>query len=459
MKYWYKICLIVLCALAGMALLFYRTDREFINLQPTPGAAFVVPLENGSTYEFTFTVNRSTVTRLGLWFKPLRENLPNELIKLTITRDAQVIAEQTIASAFIDGQGFTQVRFKPALQVAPGAKLRTSISVAPALSGAVGLQERVIDETFNATDSNLTINGQVAPRPLAYQAYFLYHPGLAVQLGLLLILVPWFIVFTPLPKLHPVVIGAVVSGIAVLPAILLGSYPWPVWLAQMVAWTGMYQLLTYYQLSFPSRLVGAHIAGLTTYYALHAAGGTGMMLLLAILPYVVYGCLKYRAFRWLGVVGICLIVAATYVLIDTVPTYVPSALPRDIFLDPYQVPHVQKGADQQVWHHYGSYVGLLGALLAVFGIVSTWRRFWLLSIITLSSLVLYGSHLMLPWMVIYLVVLVAYLIAFFASQGLHRLQTYLGESPVVGYLMILISFVILLDLLFVSTTTLEVPLL
>lgn len=453
---WQKYLLAVLLVITGVALAYYRTDREFINLQPTPGAAFALPLEEGHEYAFAFTVNRDSLTRLGFTLRLLRENVPSEDVEIILRRGETIIAQQSIASAFIDSEGFTQVRFSPPLATSPGEQLEAQIIVPPALSGTLGLQLRQIDQSFRADDIQFRVDGTPSPLPPAYQAYFLYHPGLAVQIGALLcIAAVWLII--PLRRLPPLAAGALISVVALLPVILLHGVPWSLLLAQALAWAGMYLLLERRALSFPARLVGAHVCGLTTYWALHSIGGTPSMLLLCVIPLAIYLALAFPRHSWV-VSGLAAVIAAVSLWLappSTVPLGVASL--RDVFLDPYQVAEALKTPAQLPWHHYGSYVGLFATILAALGLIRMWPKQRMVLGLLAGALVIYYSGALFSWPAAYAAIVLTYLIAYLAAHGLHYLQRYLGNTALPRYLMLAISLIILLDLLFVLTTTIEAP--
>lgn len=454
MKRWHRYLGALVLAVAGGLVGHYTTDREFINLQPTPGADFVLPLDASTTYYFSFIVDRDSLTRLGLAIMPLRANLPGESVRIIVRRGDSLLADATAATPFIDAQGFTQIRFSPPIRTNPGEQLTTQIIVPESLSGALGVALRQPDGSFNPDNVQLRVNGNRWPLPLAYQAYFRYHPGLAIQVGALLIISAGLLMFPSLQNLSPFPVGLVVAGLALLPAIVVGSYPWWVWLAQACAWAGMYHLLAHFKLSPVSRLVGAHYSGLTTYWTLHHLGDTSSLLLLSVIPFAVYMTLawpRYRALVMSSVVGL----GITAFAVLPAGSDIGRASFADIFLDPYQAASAQKTSNGLPWHHYGSYIGIFGAALALVGLLTTlWRRRIFIGLLC-GVLALYYSASLVAWPAAYTIIIVTYLIAYAAAVGMHAMQRYLGDSPIVRYLMLAVSMVILLDVLFVVTTTLE----
>ena len=127
---------------AGGLFLLVKTDREFINLAPSAGAAHGVELRSYSTYEQSFVATRSTITRLGLFFMPTIADLPDATITVAIKRADKVINEQSLSAAFLDGESFSQIRFYPPLAVTDGEQLTVNISVPPALDNTLRLQQR-----------------------------------------------------------------------------------------------------------------------------------------------------------------------------------------------------------------------------------------------------------------------------------------------------------------------------
>lgn len=462
MKRYLKVGLLVLLSAASFFLARYQTDREFINLQPTPGADALLVLQSGQTYEQSFVVNQSTLTRLGFFFKPLVENLSRESVTVTLAQDTRPITEITIGTEFIDAQGFTQIRFNPPLQLAITAPVLATITVPQALAGKIGLQLRHRDETFNRSDVSLRIDDVLQEHVLAYQAYFRYRPALAQQTAALL-LVGALLLFVPrqFASRVPLALGVLIPTIALLPVVGYSAFPFALLGAQIIAWLGMFLLLRHHNFAPAAALVGAHASSLTTYFALQLQGGRLSLLLLAAFPLLIWLCRRYTSYRSLWVAPLLIVVLSFYFLPTQEPV-VTYAHPRDIFLDPYQVSSAEKISGSFVpWHHFGSYIGLPVAALSLLGAVTRASSYRALALLLLCALGTFyylsrAPSTLLP-NAVYGSIGLTYLLAFFAAAGLDALQRYVGFTSITRKIFMVIAFIVLLDLLFVLGNTLEFP--
>lgn len=447
---------IVVWALAAW-LLTYTTDREFINLAPTPGVLFTVPLEAGKTYEQAFVVHRSTITRLGFFLQPLLEQLPAGELDLRVQQPGHFLKTLTIASPFIDSAGFTQIRLRPPLRVQVDQPVVVQWAVPEALSGKVGVQTRQVDWTFNNDDAIFSVDGRRQVAPLAYQAYFLYRPALAVVLAVLLLIGGLVLWLPHLPHYWPRVVALLVGVVAVLPALLLGAFPCPVLLAVCASWFGMFRLLQRSGVRPVGAVIGAQAASLTSYYALQAQGGRPSLLLFSLLPLV----LSSRFGRAVRLAVVLIIVAAAFALLPESEVILKAAPVRDIFFDPYQVASSLKLTNSELpWHHFGSYLGLLSFTFAALGLVTHGRHFTRVTALLVGSLVLtqYGGRLLwgvLPLSPAYAVIITTLCLSWFCGWGAEALARYLGSSYLARFLMCAVGLLALLDLLLVLGTTWE----
>lgn len=400
-----------LAGFTGLVLFTVTTDREFINLTPSP--AQFVTLETGHTYTQTFPATRSSISRVGVYLRPVG-SLPASAVALTITHSGTPVATQTIPTAAIDIEGTSQVRFDLPLVVDVGDQISLTLTVPDDLTGRVRALQRLPDNTFDPTYAVFTIDGDRESVPLAYQVYYLFRPPLAFQMGGLLILAALIVVFRShysLPITHYSLIiplAVVLSVLYALPALLLADFP----IALMIVTTGVFfttSLIARRQLPAAPTLLTAAIAAFAAYWPLRLAN-----------PWDV----------------------ASF-------DFTVSASLRNIFLDPRQIP----GANPPLaWEHFGSYVGITTAVLAVVGLTTQGKRYWKTALALVGSLLLsrfLPDGIILPTL----------LLAFFAGAGADTLNRFLGDDKLSQTLIALISLLILLDLFHVAAAPLEFGLL
>ncbi len=447
---------------AGGLLLLVKTDREFINLAPSEGFAHGVELRSRSTYEQSFIATRSTITRLGLFFMPTTKELPDATITVTVKRADKVISEQSLSAAFIDGENFSQIRFRPPLTVTRGEQLTVSISVPPALDNALRLQQRQTDATFSPANVSFSIDGKVQDAPAAYQVFYGWRPSLAVQIGGLLILTA---IILPLPSLPLYVLGAAI--LFIMPALLLKSLPLIDFFYAALALGGMLMLLREHKLPLMPALFGAHVFAFTTWLPLHALAGREYYAAFALLPFI----LSPRRRPLLPVITLAILLIILFGDWQPITSFPDQAANfRDIFFDPNQVPDSQK-VPGYTWDHFGSYVGIISAALAFVGFIWQGRRHKLVALIGLLGALLALAPFftrtlarLLPLPPSHFIILTTFAVAYFAAFGLHGLRRYLQpirhtKDYVVQTVIVLLVIIALLDLWQVAAGTLEYGLL
>ena len=461
-----------LLVLAG-PLFFVKTNRDFIDLQPTEGTASSIILKSTENYEQTFAADRATITQVGLFIRPTVQNLPAGNIAVRVLRDSTLIAESNLPTVFIDTEGASYVRFDPPIQTKLKETLRIQISAPPQLDGSIRLQQRMPDETFDAATVRFMINGEPQSSPLAYQVYYQYRPPLALQLaGLLIIMAQQRL----LPS--PILYSAEAAFLFVVPHVLLGQFPLLTFAYAAYALAGMLMLLRTTGLTGFPALAGAHVFAFTTWLPLHILGGRSYYALAALLPYTAVLARKD------GITGrkrrMIFAAAAIYALVvftvaDVKPYSLPTfgaAHPRDVFIDPNQVPTSYKTffypsygtfpAQVEQWDHYGSYIGIINATLALVGIAWQGLRDRALlmtgifgALISLTPPLTSILARILPLPPQHFVILTTFVLAFFTAWGLQAVRTYLGNSTAATVIATLITYIALLDLWHVAATTLE----
>ena len=461
-----KICAITALAGSGVCLLFIKTDREYINLAPTEGIDAGMVLEAGHLYEQTFIARRPTITRLGLFLRPTQTSIPLGDVAIEVRDKEKTLGQAALPLAFIDTEGAAQIRFSPPLTVTEQQAITIVISVPPPLSGAVRLQQRDLDDTFDATNVSFVRDGVTQDQPAAYQVYYRYRPLLAQQLAGLLLLGAGLLI---LPNLLVYILG--LGVIFVLPLNGLVGFNWILFAYTAVALAGMIVVLHKDRLSLLPALLGANIFAFSTWFPLHLQGGRASYALAAALPLLFVLTARHKELsprRRLHLWG-ALALFATLIL-WLVPLFPPAtpgpsgiAQPRDVFLDPNQVAVAVKVLGS-TWDHFGSYVGVINAALAVLGIsFHGWRRKEVLVLGGLGALAAFSPLYRLPGLPIppqHLVIMVTFAIAYFAAAGLFILQRFLHASPpgrdrVVTTVIALIVLIALLDLWQVAAATFE----
>lgn len=437
--------LVVILVVIGSLLLSVESDRLFITLTTTPGVASSIVLDSESTYQQKFIATRSSITRLGLYFVPVVDNIPHDDVTLRISKGNQLLVEHNIPIAVIDGENFTQVHFASPLAVNHGDQITVDISVPPTLSKSLRLQQRQPDDTFSTDNVSFLINGQIQDAPAAYQVYYLWRPYLALQLGgLLIILAALLLIRSATATLPLYVLGSSILFIA--PALMHGSVPLVTFIYAALALASMTMLLRERKIPLLPALLGGHIFAFTTWLPLHVLAGREYYALVALLPLLI-SSRRRQLLPVIVLAAIIILFFGSWTPSPTVPDQI--AHPRDIFLDPNQIPDSQK-VPGYTWDHFGSYVGIISSALAVIGLIWQANRHKLIALLGLIG-VLAPSHF---------IILTTFALAYFAAFGLHGLKLYLQpirhtKDHLVNLVIFLIFLITLLDLWQVAAFTLE----
>lgn len=454
----FRLGIVAVCVLSAVFLLRYSVDREFINLAPTPGAAQVVPLKAGVAYELQLTARKGPITRLGFFLKPLQENLPTDTVTLVVKRNGVEVARSSVATPFIDAQGFTQWRVDPPLSVTASEKLQVMLVTSAALSEKIGVQLRLTDDTFTATDAVFSLDGVVQPNPIAHQVYFAYRPAFASHVaGLLLLAAGVLLCPVSLKKYAAPVYALALALVAYLPVLRLEVFPLLPIVTVAAAWWGMFRVLKGRGAGIIPAVVGAHAAGLTTFFALHLLAGQSSLAFLGLLPIA----FSFKKKPVVYVSALALLLAA--IVPELTTSSVPTASLRDVWLDTNQAAQALKIPGTTLpWWHFGSYVGVLNALLGGLGIFARGKKEWRgLALLAVGLLLVQvvGPHFLpntsftIPWA--YLIIVPTFALAYFIGLGAEALRLYLGASRAATIILVSIGLVGLLDLLYVLTSALE----
>ena len=379
------------------------------------------------------------------------------MVIVELYQQEQLLSRATIATAFIDAEGFTQVRLPQPVHGDASVPWRVRLLVSEALTGRLALLQRQVDESFDATQAIFRVDGVTQVNPIAHQAYFSYRPAFAIHLSGIFLLGALLLVLPQrLTKYWLSGYAVALALISIAPAVTLYHYPVTIFLAIMLVWLGMYLMLRREGLGRIPSMIGAHSASLTTYFPLHLLQGHTSVLWLAALP-LTAAVLHRRRGRWLALCGL---VMAAIVLLPSQPHFTENASLRDIFLDPNQSHLALKisGADIP-WYHFGSYVGILGAGLAFVGAASfTRKRRTVMGLLAIGLILVYFGDtffpsVRIPWP--YLIIIPTYCLAFLAGAGADAMQRYLGNDRAAKLVVAAVGVIILLDLLFVFSQTLE----
>lgn len=489
MKTLFRLLLIAVFLLAAAALFFVTSEREFVSYQPLEGELSGIILRTDTSYQQTFITNRHSISRLSLFLRPVTDQpLPNDVLGIAITSSDAVLSNTVIPVSFLNRDGATQVNFSPALATEPGDLITFVISAPPALSGLIRVQLVDLINNPDISDISFSIAGATQPTPLAYQLYYNYRPPLSYQLAIyLLFLVIWLASRRSL--LHPFILTAyvILSTIAFLsPAAMLANYYWSLTLAFIVALTGMLLLLRSYQLPAASILLGANAFAFSTYFALHAQAGRDKLLIFSFIPLILWFILVRKKSAYRLAFGLMLLLLLAWLFFAPYQPPLPSpalvANLKDILLDPNQIATADKfqasylalqipqGDPSAIlrsggWDNFGSYIGIINLSLALIGLAALARRYWYIALLGSAGLLLAAtpltlllvSRLFLPPQ--YLVILLTFALAFFASFGLSKLYRFLGPSLVTSFIVYSITIFALFDLLNVTSKTLQFGLL
>lgn len=421
-----KLALATLLALTGLGFFFIRADRQFIDLAPSD--PFIV-LTSNSIVEQTFLTSEPNLSRVNLYFKPTIRTLPVEDITISIKSDEQTLGTSFASTSFIDGEGFTNFNFDPALNTRAVDQLTLTIHVPPTLDGALKLRQRDFDGSFDPSTYQLTVNGQAQDDPIAYHVYTKTTPPLAIQLGGLLLLAP-LLLYVP----HLAIYIITVAALYVIPAALLTKDPNLLipFIYSAGALAGMYTLLRSYKIDLIPALAGAHLFAFTTWLPLHWTAGRELYAALYILPLLVLAFRRppHHSAKRILLTILLLIVAILSIAswqLPSQPVNLPPAQARDIFLDPVQNPLADKVSNIS-WSHYGAYIGVITSLLTLIGIAwQGWpHKGYLLTGILALTIILSAPSLIIPSP--HFSILVIFSASYFAAWGMQALKNIISRS-------------------------------
>ena len=459
-----NIIISAILGVAGLTLLNLQVDREFINLAPTEGADFAMVLQSDTVYQQTFIARKAHISRISLYVTPLTKQIPDEDVSITLTTPNGDTVQSQIPAVFINATRTATITIPDTLSYNPGDTLSITMQVPIELSGKLRIQTRKVDESFINDVPIFTIAQTPQENPLAYQAYYLYRPPFALQLGFMLIALSILsitgISLILKSPIHTLIYSAYVALAFVIPRALAYQMPWVVYIATVIALFGGITLLKDRH-SPLATLFGAHAFALTSWFALHALSGRAIYALVALTPLYAWS-LQKRKFTFAVIAtiacGITLFAIKAPLYTTTAISSTPAHV-RDIFLDPNQTPHSQKIPGQITgWDNYGSYLGFFTISVALLGVVvgvrDNRKLAYLLigaGLVTLTPILM---NINIPWQ--HAIILVTLSLSLFSAIGLDALHSFLGKNSRLAYiLMATLTIFALLDLMNVGITTLE----
>jgi len=483
-----KYILIITLICAAFLLFFVNSDREFIRYLPQEGEPFSIVLRSDSIYQQTFASSRHTISRLSLFIRPsVSSPLPAKSFIVSVHQADHLLAQQAVATSFIDDGGATQVQFTPPITTEPGQILSFSISVPPALSGKIRAQTVNQDDKPVTDDISLTIDSSPQPQPLAFQLYYGFRPPLSFQLSILLLLAATLLLLNrPLNSPIPLAIYIIATAAAYIsPSIIVGDFSFTLLLAFFLAQLTMILLLYSYQLPAPVIFLGANAFAFSTYFPLHVYAERDKLIIFALLP-ALFWLTKSKKSRHifltaLLVLSLSLLIFLPYASSEHKPVHVANL--KDILLDPNQIPttdkfhaayyalQIPKGDPNVIdqyggWDHFGSYFGLINLSLALLGIVIHGKKHWPILLLGALAIIVSANSFITPHLATifffppqHLIIISSFALAVFAALGLNSLWRFLKYNPLTNTIIYLIVFIALLDLLNVSSKTLQFGLL
>ena len=415
-KYKYiRIFAAVISIVIGAALMQVRANLEFFNLIPTDSATHITPIKSESVYRQEITIQRKTLSRLGIYMRPLQEiSDASAALRVSILRHNDVIGSGFIPAIFIENGGPSYVTFDNPITTHKGERIIIEISAPEGLSGAIALRQRMYDAQFPRADSIFSINSVPQDQVIAFNMFESIRPALLRQLGGILITLGLALVFLSTLRTYRTMASlSMLSIIALLYAI-------PAWDASMSY--GLFSLAVAALLLCMWALL--RIAGRTHFSAMFGAA--------------VFACSTWLPLHIITSGNIGEILS-----------------PRNALIDPNQI---------AITHGAGLYIGMLAGAVASIGIIlwlamivrGKYKQCEIESIVGVcGALATYIAFIPSPVNNPHAGIAVSFALAWFASFGLWRMQRFLGTTDKLAYSILTILVVItLLDLMYVTARTL-----
>lgn len=403
-----------ICIVIGLFCIQIHTNLEFFNLIPTDSSTLVVPMQGGEVYAQTFTIQRKTMSRLGIYMKPLREISDFDIaVHVEVLRNGNIIGSGDIPAIFIENGGPAYITFKEPIATIKGQRVTMQITVPPLLSGSIALRERMYDESFSKRDIKFTISGAEQEQVIAYNVFESIRPAFMKQVGGILVSLGVALLFLKHINKHRTKTALIATLILTL------LYAIPAWDASM-----SYSLFAV--------AVGGVLVGMWT--LLRVAGRSNLA---AVFGAAIFACSTWLPLHFITQGNIGSILSL-----------------RNALIDPNQI---------AITHGAGLYTGILVAIAACAGIIiwlgllatkhyKEYEGETFVAIIGLLAAVI--AFIPSPVANGHAGIVVSFAIAWFASFGMWRVERFLGtNNSVVRVVLIGLAIVTLLDLMYVTART------
>lgn len=405
----------VICILIGIFLFTVSSDQEFSNVPPIDDAVGALPMKAGVSYAQVFTTNRKTISRLGIYLRPLvKIRDASTSVRILLQHGDTVLGSGSVPAILIENGGPTYIRFTDPIPTFKGEPLSIVLQVPDPLDTAIGLRLREKKGDFAGTDIKLFVDTQEQQNIVAYNAFERVSPPIARQVGGMLIGLGIFLALLQYFKHHQT-IGtiatlALISLLAAIPSVDASmSY-------------GIFALF-----------IG--VALFTMWLILHLVGRSNLA--------SVFGAALFACSSWLPLRSI------------TQGTGGAMLSMRDALMDPNQI---------AVSHAAGGYIGIPGALAAIIGLciwavftISSQRKKYSADTIVVVVGIIAFAIAFIPSSLYtrYAIILVVAVCAWFASLSIDALHRLFGKQD--RYATMLISILIavsIMDLMYVGARTL-----
>lgn len=385
------------------ALLFFVTSEEQVILLPPDIDAKPVALLASETYKQEFVVHESSVTRVGVYIRPLAQDLASNLVTLSLFYDDALVHTQTIeAKSFQTGEP-TFIVLPKTLSIDPGSTLSLVVTVSDALSNKVAIMPRPQDDTFN-TEAKFYVGANDPQNPAGYEVFSAYHPAITLQLGGLALLAAALLFAHSFSfRISKILYSVLLPITAVLPSIaLLSSLQGILYLVLTII--SLYALINVFRkhMTHIAALFGAHVFVFTSFWPLVGMGGR-----------TIYDSMALSTISHL----------------------------KDIFLDPNQFSLEKAGAFVGI---PSLVIGIVGLLIYVYQLLQ--NRSW--HNLLLTILVFMGGLVSTP-------ILTVAVLSYGAGRGMNWLHNFLGAKDVTTRIILYaVTILTLIDLISVYSTVL-----
>lgn len=401
----------ILCGIVGVLLMQVRANQEFFNLIPTDLQHMILPLKTGTLYDQTFTVQRKSLSRLGLYMRPMGEiSDPSSTVHIELIRDGKTIGYGDIPAIFIEHGGPAYVTFAEPIVTKKGEQITIRITVPESLSGLIAIRQRMHDANFVQRDIVFMINGNEQEHVIAFNMFESTAPAFIRQIGGILLAFGLSLLLIKRIRKYPSIAAiAVLFIISLLDAISARDA----------------------SMSYSMFAAAVFIILLVMWVLLRIAGRNNLA---AVFGAAVFACSTWLPLHMItgGNIGNILSV-------------------RDALIDPNQI---------AITHGAGLYTGMLASTAAIIGIFA-WitllvrkrtQECEIETVIAIIGLVAaYIAFVPSPFANGHAGILVSFAIAWFASFGMHRVQRFLGTRDIVVRVILSgLAILTILDLLYVT---------